>query len=286
MNIRASSFLYFKRRAINIISLFLASAAMAIGLIWLTWILFSLVKNGWPGLSLHLFSQMTQAPGSNGGLLNALIGSSLIVMFAVLIGAPIGLLVGTYLSEYGKSSRLAKTVRFVNDIFISAPSILLGLFIYQIYVLKIGHFSGWAGSFALALLVIPIVVRTTEDMFLLVPTPLREAAAALGAPKWKVITSVVLRVSRTGVLTGILLATARITGETAPLLFTALNNQFWSANMNQPMANLPTVIFQYAMSPYDDWHQIAWAGALLITTFVLGLNIVVRILFKQKSPLT
>ena len=270
----------------NIASLCLASAAMFIGLAWLALILFSLIKNGLPGLSLNVFTQMTQAPGSNGGLLNAIFGSLLIVFFAVFIGAPIGLFIGTYLSEYGKMSRFAVTVRFVNDIFISAPSILLGLFIYQIYVTHVGHFSGWAGSLALSLLVIPIVVRTTEDMFFLVPTPLREAAAALGAPKWKVLISVVLRVSRTGVLTGILLATARITGETAPLLFTALNNQFWNVNMNQPMANLPTVIFQYAMSPYEDWHQLAWAGALLITLFVLGLNIVVRIAFKQKSPLS
>jgi phosphate transport system permease protein len=283
---RYCSFLYFRRRLINVLSMVLASSAMLVGLAWLSWILFSLLKNGLPGLSLHLFTHMTQAPGSSGGLLNAIFGSLFIVFYAVLIGAPIGLLIGTYLSEYGKRGRLAKIVRFINDIFISAPSILLGLFIYQIYVMKVGHFSGWAGSLALALLVVPIVVRTTEDMFTLVPTTLREAAAALGAPKWKVLISIVLRVSRTGVLTGILLATARITGETAPLLFTALNNQFWTLNMNQPMANLPTVIFQYAMSPYDDWHQLAWAGALLITLFVLGLNVVVRVLFRQKSPLT
>jgi len=281
-----SSYLYFKRRLINIICLILASLAMLIGLAWLGWILVSLVKYGLPGISLNLFTRMTQSPGSDGGLLNAIIGSAFIVLNAVLIGTPIGLLIGTYLAEFGKNSRLAQIVRFTNDVFISAPSILLGLFIYQIYVVKIGHFSGWAGSLALALLVIPIVVRTTEDMFSLVPNPLREAAAALGAPSWKVIVSIVLRVSRTGVLTGILLATARITGETAPLLFTALNNQFWSTNMNEPMANLPSVIFQYAMSPYEDWHQIAWAGALLITIFVLTLNIVVRVVFKQKPPIT
>lgn len=282
----ASSFLYWRRRLINIVSLCLSYASMLIGLLWLSWILFGLLKNGISGISLDLFTQMTKAPGSGGGLLNAMAGSFLIIFFAVLIGAPTGLFIGTYLSEYGRTSRLARTIRFVNDIFISAPSILLGLFVYQIYVVRFGHFSGWAGSLALSFLVIPIVVRTTEDMFFLVPTPLREAAAALGAPKWKVLTSIVLRISRTGVLTGILLATARITGETAPLLFTALNNQFWSLNMNQPMANLPTVIYQYAMSPYEDWHKLAWAGALLITLFVLGMNIIVRLAFKQKPPIT
>jgi phosphate transport system permease protein len=281
------SFLYFKRRLINTLSLTLASIAMIIGLCWLAWILFSLIKNGLPGMSLSLFTHITKAPGNlSGGLLNAIVGSFLIVISAVLIGSPIGLFVGTYLAEYGKNSRLAQMVRFINDMLLSAPSILLGLFIYQIYVIRVQHFSGWAGSFALALLVIPIVVRITEDMFLLVPNTLREAAAALGAPKWKVTTNIVLRVSRTGVLTGILLALARVSGETAPLLFTALNNQFWSLNMNQPLANLPTVIFQYAMSPYPDWHQLAWAGALLITCCVLGLNIAVRVIFKQKAPLT
>lgn len=286
MSRQYATFLYFKRRVVNIFNLCLSMLAMLIGLAWLAWILMSLLKNGLPGISWQLLTQMTQAPGNQGGLLNAIFGSALIVLFAVAIGAPIGLLIGAYLSEYGKTSRFANTVRFINDIFISAPSILLGLFIYQIYVINVGHFSGWAGSLALSLLVIPIVVRTTEDMFILVPPSLREAAAALGAPKWKIITAIVLRVSRTGVLTGILLATARITGETAPLLFTALNNQFWNADMNQPMANLPAVIFQYAMSPYDDWHQLAWAGALLITVFVLSLNIVVRIVFKQKPPIT
>lgn len=282
-----SPFIYTKRRIINILCLGLASAAMIIGLAWLTWILFSLIKEGLPGISLALFTQITQPPGSaNGGLLNAIIGSLMIVFFAVLMGAPIGLLIGTYLAEFGRGSRLATTVRFINDVLLSAPSILLGLFIYQIYVVPMAHFSGWAGSFALALLVIPIVVRTTEDMFLLVPNTLREAAFALGTPHWRVIVSVVLRVSRTGVLTGILLALARISGETAPLLFTALNNQFLNLNMNQPMANLPVVIFQYAMSPYPDWHHLAWAGALFITFCVLGLNIIVRVVFKQKPPIT
>ncbi|HVV68073.1 MAG TPA: phosphate ABC transporter permease PstA [Gammaproteobacteria bacterium] len=281
------SFLYYKRRFINSVSLVLATVAMLIGLAWLAWILVSLIQNGWQGLSLHMFTANTQPPGSAaGGLLNAIVGSGLIIISAVLIGAPIGLLIGTYLAEFGKNSRFANIVRFVNDVLLSAPSILLGLFIYQIYVVKMQHFSGWAGSFALALLVVPIVVRTTEDMFILVPNTLREAAAALGAPRWKVIASIVLRVSRTGVLTGMLLALARISGETAPLLFTALNNQFFSLNMNHPIANLPSVIFQYAMSPYEDWHKLAWAGALLITGCVLGLNIVVRVVFKQKSPIT
>ncbi len=281
------SFLYYKRRFINTISVILSTIAMLIGLAWLTWILVSLLKNGLPGFSLHLFISDTQPPGTpTGGLSNAIIGSAMIVGFAVLIGAPVGLFIGTYLAEFGKKTRFANIVRFVNDVLVSAPSILLGLFIYQIYVMKVQHFSGWAGTFALALLVVPIVVRTTEDMFVLVPNTLREAAAALGAPRWKIIISILLRVSRTGVLTGILLSLARISGETAPLLFTALNNQFWSMNMNHPMANLPSVIFQYAMSPYDDWHKLAWAGALLITCCVLGLNIIVRVVFKQKPPIT
>jgi len=279
------SLVYIKRRLINATALTLAFLAMLVGLCWLCWILFSLLVNGLPGISWQAFFHMTKSPGGEGGLFNPIIGSFLMVFCAVLIGTPIALFVGTYLTEYGRHSRLARMVRFVNDILLSAPSIIIGLFIYQVYVIRVQHFSGWAGSLALALLVIPVVVRTTEDMFLLVPSTLREAAFALGAPRWKVILHVVLRVSRTGVLTGILLAVARISGETAPLLFTALNNQFWSMNMNQPMANLPSVIFQYAMSPYDDWHQLAWTGALLITVFVLSLNIVVRVIFKQRAPI-
>ncbi|MDF3055673.1 MAG: pstA [Gammaproteobacteria bacterium] len=280
------SLLYFKRRAINIIALLLSCGAMLLGLAWLIWILCSLVLHGWPGLSLSVFTEMTQAPGMSGGLLNAIVGSLMMVFFALVLGAPIGLIIGTYLAEYGKSSQLAQIVQFVNDILLSAPSILIGLFVYQIYVLKVGHFSGWAGAIALSLIVIPIVTRITEDMFMLVPNTLREAARALGTPKWKTIILVVLRVSRTGVLTGLLLAMARITGETAPLLFTALNNQFWSTDMSQPMANLPSVIFQYAMSPYPDWQQLAWTGALIITAFVLILNIVVRVICKQKAPIS
>jgi phosphate transport system permease protein len=280
------SLLYFKRRMMNVIALSLSCGAMLVGLVWLIWILCSLVYHGFPGLSLAVFTEMTQAPGMNGGLLNAIVGSLMMVFFAMLFGAPVGLIIGMYLAEYGKTSRLAQTVRFVNDVLLSAPSIIIGLFIYQIYVLKVGHFSGWAGSLALSLLVIPIVTRITEDMFALVPNTLREASRALGAPHWKTTILVVLRVSRTGVLTGLLLAVARITGETAPLLFTALNNQFWNTNMNEPMANLPAVIFQYAMSPYADWQQLAWTGALIITAFVLTLNIIVRVVCKQKAPIS
>lgn len=276
---------YLKRLTINYLSLILASGAMVFGLFWLGWILVTVLKLGAAGIHLNTFLNMTQPPGSAGGLLNAIVGSVIMVVLAVLLGTPIGLLAGTYLAEFGQQSHLGKTVRFINDILLSAPSIIIGLFIYQIYVVQVQHFSGWAGSLALAILVIPVVTRTTEDTFLLIPNALREAAAALGAPKWKVITLVVLRVARTGVLTGILLALARISGETAPLLFTALNNQFWSVNLNQPIANLPSVIFQYAMSPYNDWQQLAWTGALLITIWVLGINIIVRLVFKQKPPL-
>ncbi len=280
------SLLYFKRRLVNWFCLSLATLAVATGLACLIWILFTLLKNGLPGLSLAIFTQNTQPSGSLGGLKNAIIGSAMMIGFALLIGVPVGLMIGTYLAEFGKNQRLAKAIRLVNDILLSIPSILLGLFIYQLMVIRMGHFSGWAGSAALALLVIPIIVRTTEDMFLLVPNWLRESAFALGAARWKVIVYVVLRVARTGVMTGILLALARISGETAPLLFTALNNQFWSTDMNHPLANLPLVIFQYATSPYTDWQQLAWTGALLITSCILGLNIIVRLVCKQKPPLT
>lgn len=276
---------YFKRRLINTFSLSFAVFAMAFGLFWLGWILWILLQQGSGGITLLTFTHMTQSPGTPGGLLNAITGSFLITLLAILIGTPVGMLAGTYLAEFGENSRLANITRFINDVLLSAPSIVIGLFIYQFYVTRVQHFSGWAGAFALAILVIPVVVRTTEDMFRLIPNNLREAAAALGAPQWKVITFIVLRISRTGILTGILLALARISGETAPLLFTALNNQFWSININQPMANLPSVIFQYAMSPYADWHQLAWTGALLITLWVLMLNITVRLVFKQKPPL-
>lgn len=277
------SYLYARRRIVNTVSLSISVVAMLFGLFWLGWILWTLLENGLPGLGMHVFTQTTPPPGSNGGLINAIVGSLMMVTVAVLIGTPIGILAGTYLAEFGQRGWLAPVTRFINDILLSAPSIVIGLFVYEMYVVKVGHFAGWGGAFALAILVIPVVIRTTENMLRLVPNSLREAAAALGSPQWKVISFVTLRAARAGILTGILLAVARISGETAPLLFTALNNQFWSSNMNQPMANLPVVIFQFAMSPYEDWHTLAWAGALLITLSVLTLNIVARVMFRQKS---
>ncbi len=275
--------LYTRRRLINALSLGISVLAMLFGLFWLGWILWTLLLNGLPGLSMAVFTQMTPPPGSSGGLLNAIAGSLMMTLFAALIGTPIGILAGTYLAEFGQRGWLAPTTRFINDVLLSAPSIVIGLFIYEVYIVKVGHFSGWGGTLALSILVIPIVIRTTENMLRLVPNPLREAAAALGAPQWKVISFVTLRAARAGILTGVMLAVARISGETAPLLFTSLNNQFWSSNMNQPMANLPVVIFQFAMSPYDDWHKLAWAGALLITFSVLTLNILARVVFRQSA---
>jgi len=277
--------LYARRRFVNAFNLTASLLAMAFGLFWLGWILWTLLRLGLGGVSLQMFTQSTPPPGSPGGLINAIAGSFFMTMVATLMGTPIGIMTGIYLAEFGKGHWLASVTRFINDILLSAPSIVIGLFIYEVYVVMVGHFSGWAGSFALCLIVIPVVVRTTENMLRLVPNTLREAAAALGAPQWKIILSVTLRASRAGVITGALLAIARISGETAPLLFTSLNNQFWSANMNAPMANLPVVIFQFAMSPYDDWHNLAWAGALLITCGVLGLNILARILFRQRNTL-
>ena len=268
--------IYTRRRIVNAINLTLSTLAMVFGLFWLFWILFILLDKGLGSISLDIFTQMTPSPGSTGGLLNAIVGSLMMVALATLIGTPIGIMAGTYLAEFGQRGWLAPTTRFINDILLSAPSIVIGLFIYTVYVAKVGHFSGWAGALALSLIVIPVVVRTTEDMLRLIPNSLREAAAALGAPQWKVVTLVTWRASQAGILTGILLAIARISGETAPLLFTALNNQFWNVNMNQPMANLPVVIFQFAMSPYESWQELAWAGALLITLSVLGLNIAAR----------
>lgn len=277
--------LYTRRRLINAFNLFVSFLTMAIGLFWLGWILWTLLRFGFGGISIKMFTEMTPPPGSDGGLLNALFGSLLMTVMATLIGTPVGIMAGIYLAEFGKGNWIASITRFINDILLSAPSIVIGLFVYEVYVVLIGHFSGWAGSLALSLIVIPVVVRTTENMLRLVPDTQREAAAALGAPQWRVISSVTLRAARAGVLTGLLLAVARIAGETAPLLFTALNNQFWSANMNAPMANLPVVIFQFAMSPYDDWHKLAWAGALLITFGVLGLNILARVVFRQRNIL-
>ena len=272
---------YRRRLLVNRFNLAMSLATMAVGMLFLLWILATLFSNGFAALSPTLFTQMTPPPGSAGGLLNAIYGSALIVSTATLVSTPIGILAGIYLAEYGRNGAFAEATRFVNDILLSAPSIVLGLFVYTVYVLQVGHFSGWSGSVALALIAIPVVVRTTENMLRLVPSSLREAAVALGAPMWKVILMVTLKAGRGGVITGVLLAVARMSGETAPLLFTALNNQFWSTDMNAPMANLPVVIFQFAMSPFDDWKTLAWAGALLITLTVLVLNILARTVFRQ-----
>lgn len=274
---------YVLRRFLNALSIVLSVVAMGAGLSVLAWILYTLFANGFAALGPQLFTQSTPPPGSAGGLNNAILGSLLMTSVATLIGTPIGVLAGTYLAEYGDRGWLAPVTRFINDILLSAPSIIVGLFIYTIFVMRVGHFSGWAGALALSVIVIPVVVRTTESMLRLVPNSLREAAAALGTPRWKVIVFVSYRASLAGILTGILLAVARVSGETAPLLFTALNNQFWSADLNAPMANLPVVMFQFAMSPYDDWHQLAWAGALLITLGVLALNVAARVLFRNRS---
>ncbi len=274
---------YRRRLLVNRFNLVMSLGTMAFGMVFLLWILFVLFQNGVSALSPVLFIQDTPPPGSAGGLKNAIFGSVAIVAVATFISTPIGILAGIYLAEFGKAGWLAKTTRFINDILLSAPSIVIGLFVYTVYVMQVQHFSGWAGSAALALIAIPVVVRTTENMLYLVPNSLREAAIALGAPMWKVVLMVTLKAVRGGVITGILLAVARISGETAPLLFTALNNQFWSSDMNAPMANLPVVIFQFAMSPFDDWKTLAWAGALLITLTVLVLNILARTVFRQAS---
>jgi len=274
---------YRRRRVVNKVMMGLSAVALAFGLFWLVWILAVLVWEGANALRPSLFYQMTPPPGGNGGLANAIFGSVLMSGAGTLIGTPIGILAGTYLAEYGRRGWLAPATRFINDVLLSAPSIVIGLFVYAVYVARIGHFSGWAGAIALSIIVVPVVVRTTDDMLKLVPNSLREAAVALGCPTWKMITMVSYRAARAGILTGILLAIARISGETAPLLFTALNNQFWAVDMNAPMANLPVVIFQFAMSPYDDWQRLAWGGACLITLLVLGINIAARLLFR-KNP--
>jgi phosphate transport system permease protein len=276
---------YRRRLIVNRFNLLMSLGTMAFGMLFLLWILATLFTNGIASLAPSLFTQMTPPPGSVGGLLNAIYGSLLIVGTATLVSTPIGILAGIHLAEYGRGGWFAQTTRFINDILLSAPSIILGLFIYTVYVAQAGHFSGWAGSMALALIAIPVVVRTTENMLRLVPGSLREAAVALGAPMWKVILKVTLKAVRGGVVTGILLAVARMSGETAPLLFTALNNQFFSADMNGPMANLPVVIFQFAMSPFDDWKSLAWAAALLITLAVLALNVLARTVFRQSSSM-
>ena len=275
--------LYAIRRRRNRIMLALSLAATLAGLGWLVAILGVLLWEGFSGLSLAVFTEMTPPPGAAGGLLNPIVGSLILTSLAVLIGTPIGMLAGTYMAEYGRYDRLTSVVRFINDIQLSAPSIVVGLFIYEVMVAPMGHFSGLAGAVALAVIVIPVVVRTTEDMLILVPNQLREAAAALGTPRAFVITTVCYRAAKAGMITGVLLATARISGETAPLLFTALNNQFWSTNLNAPMASLPTVIFQFALSPYKDWQMLAWTGALIITFTVLALSIVARALAASRK---
>lgn len=275
--------LYLRRRFVNGFNLVMATLAMAFGLFWLGWILFTLFKNGFASINAAVFLQSTPPPGGAGGLANALLGSVSMVVVGTLAGTPIGIMAGIYLAEYGDRGWLAPTARFINDILLSAPSIVIGLFVWYLYVSNVHHFSGWAGAMTLAIIVIPVVLRQTENMLRLIPHSMREAAYALGAPKWKVVSSVTLRASRTGVLTGILLGVSRISGETAPLLFTALNNQFLSFDMNAPMANLPVVIFQFAMSPYEDWKHLAWAGALIVTLAVLTLNIIARSLFKKEQ---
>ena len=275
--------LYSRRRLTNWLVIGLSVVATAFGLLWLALVLSTLLINGVGAIGPSLFTQMTPPPGSSGGLLNAIAGSLVMTLIATLIGTPTGILAGTFLAEYARGSRFGEVVRFVNDILLSAPSIIIGLFVYEVMVVRMGHFSAWAGAVALAIITIPVVVRTTEDMLRLVPSALREAAAALGAPQWKVIVMVTYRAAAQGMMTGVLLAIARISGETAPLLFTALNNQFWSNNMNAPMSHLPVVIFQFAMSPYADWQRLAWGGALLITASILVLNITARLLAAWSS---
>jgi phosphate transport system permease protein len=282
--ISESNPIYKGRKRRNAILMAVSLSMLIYGLVWLAWILITLLWEGAAALRPSILYEMTPPPGAKGGgLANAIAGSLVMVTAGTLIGTPIGVLAGTYLAEYGRSSWLANATRFLNDMLLSAPSIIIGLFVYSVYVAQVKHFSGWAGSFALSLIVIPVVVRTTDDMLKLVPNSLREAAVALGCPMWKMVTMVCYRAARAGILTGILLAVARISGETAPLLFTALNNQFWSSNMNAPMANLPVVIFQFAMSPYEDWQRLAWGGAALITAAVLALNIIARLILSKKQ---
>lgn len=277
--------LYTRRRIANRIGMMLSSAAMAVGLIGLAWILWTLMFNGLSAFGIDLFTRSTPAPGSpGGGLANAIVGSLMIVGFSTLVATPVGILAGIYLAEYGDRSRFAAFTRFIVDVMLSAPSIVIGLFVYSVAVATIGNFSGWAGSLALALLAVPVIVRTTENMLKLVPGGLREAAFVLGAPRWRVNLQVTLKAVKGGIVTGVLLSVARMVGETAPLLFTALNNQFFSTDMSQPMANLPVVIYNFAMSPYEDWQKLAWGGAALIALAVLGLNICARVLFRERKP--
>ena len=280
---RAHNQIYKRRVWVNRFNMLMSLGTMAFGMVFLLWILFTLFSKGLTAFGPALFTQMTPPPGSDGGLANAIFGSVMIVGSAIFIATPIGILAGIYLAEVGRDNWIAKITRFINDILLSAPSIVIGLFVYTLIVANVKHYSGWAGAVALAIIAVPVVVRTTETMLLLVPNSMREAAVALGAPQWRVVLMVTLKSVQGGVVTGVLLALARISGETAPLLFTSLNNQFWSSDMNAPMANLPMVIFQFAMSPYEEWQRLAWAGALLITLTVLVLNIIARTLFRQKS---
>jgi len=270
-----------RRRAADIAAFLFATAATAFGLLWLFWILWTTLRQGAAALTPQLFSQMTPPPGSSGGLLNAFYGSAVMIVLGLVVGTPIGIAAGTYLAEHGRHTRVAAIVSFVNDILLSAPSIVIGLFVYELVVVSAGHFSGYAGALALAIILLPIVVRTTEESLRLVPDTMREAGFALGLPRWRVTWQIIYKAALSSILTGVLLGVARIAGETAPLLFTALNNQFWSSSLNAPLANVPVVIFQYAMSPYDEWHTLAWAGAFVLTAFVLLLNILVRLLARK-----
>lgn len=272
-----------RRKLADLVALSFAGAATLFGLTWLVWILWTTFAEGAPALGPALFTQMTPPPGSSGGLLNAFYGSAVMVLLALVLGTPVGIAAGTYLAEHGRHSRLAAAVNFINDVLLSAPSIVIGLFVYELVVRPSGHFSGFAGAIALAMILLPIVVRTTDEALRLVPNQMREAAFALGIPAWRVTSRIIYKSALSGIVTGILLGLARISGETAPLLFTALNNQFWSASLAQPLANVPVVIFQYAMSPYDQWHALAWAGALVLTLFVLGLNLIVRFFAHRGS---
>ena len=282
-NDRANNPIYRRRVWMNRFNMTMSIATMGFGMFFLIWILITLFSKGLAAFGPQMFTQMTPPPGSDGGLANAIFGSVLMVGSSVLIATPVGIMAGIYLAEVGRDNWIAKITRFVNDILLSAPSIVIGLFVYSLIVFQVKHYSGWAGAVALAIIAVPVVVRTTENMLMLVPNSLREAAVALGAPMWKVVLKVTLKAVRGGVITGVLLALARVSGETAPLLFTSLNNQFWSTDMNAPMANLPVVIFQFAMSQYEDWQRLAWAGALLITLTVLVLNILARTVFRQKT---
>ena len=270
-----------KRKIVDGMALVFAGAATLFGLVWLFWILWTTLQQGIGALDPTLFTQMTPPPGSQGGLLNAFYGSAVMILLAVVVGAPLGVAAGTYLAEHGRYSRLGSIVSFLNDVLLSAPSIVIGLFVYEMVVLSMGHFSGYAGALALAMILLPVIVRTSDEALRLVPDQMREAAFALGIPRWKVTLQILYKAALSAILTGILLGVARIAGETAPLLFTALSNQFWTSSLNEPLANLPVVIFQYAMSPYDEWHALAWAGALMLTLFVLGLNIAVRPIVRR-----